>query len=42
VDVTDECEAKRALSGLIALQLHAGSPMMAQFKNIRIKMLTGP
>ncbi len=41
VDVTDECEAKRAMSGLIALQLHAGSPMMAQFKNIRIKTL-GP
>jgi hypothetical protein len=40
VDVTDECEAKRALSGLIALQLHAGWPMMAQFKNLRIKLLT--
>jgi hypothetical protein len=42
VDVTDECEAKRALNGLIALQLHAGPPMMAQFKNIRIKTLTTP
>jgi 3-keto-disaccharide hydrolase len=42
IDVTDECEAKRAMSGLIALQLHAGAPMMAQFKNIRIKLLTGP
>ena len=42
IDVTDECEAKRAMSGLIALQLHAGAPMMAQFKNIRIKMLTEP
>lgn len=39
VDVTDECEAKRAMSGIIALQLHAGPPMMAQFKNIRIKTL---
>ena len=39
VDVTDECEAKRAMSGIIALQLHAGAPMMAQFKNIRIKKL---
>ena len=37
VDVTDECEAKRAMSGVLALQLHAGSPMLAQFKNIRIK-----
>ena len=41
VDVTDECESKRALSGLIALQLHAGHPMMVQFKNLRIKTL-GP
>ncbi len=39
VDVTDECEAKRAMSGVVALQLHAGPPMMAQFKNIRIKKL---
>ena len=39
VDVTDDCEAKRAMSGILALQLHAGSPMMAQFKNIRIKKL---
>ena len=42
VDVTDECEAKRSLSGLIALQLHAGAPMMAQFKNLRIKLLMSP
>jgi hypothetical protein len=39
IDVTDECEAKRAMSGVLALQLHAGPPMMAQFKNIRIKVL---
>ena len=25
--------------GVLALQLHAGPPMMAQFKNIRIKKL---
>ena len=37
VDVTDECEAKAAKSGVIALQLHAGQPMTVQFKNIRIK-----
>jgi Domain of Unknown Function (DUF1080) len=37
VDVTDDCEAQRAMSGVLALQLHAGSPMMAQFKNIRMK-----
>ena len=39
IDVVDECEAKRAMSGMLALQLHAGAPMMAQFKNIRIKHL---
>ncbi|HOX58670.1 MAG TPA: DUF1080 domain-containing protein [Candidatus Paceibacterota bacterium] len=37
VDVVDEDEAKRALSGVLALQLHAGPPMTAQFKHIRIK-----
>ncbi len=39
VDVVDEDEAKRALSGVLALQLHVGSPMTAQFKNIRLKKL---
>jgi hypothetical protein len=39
IDVTDECEAKRALSGVLAFQLHRGPPMMAQFKNIRLKKL---
>jgi len=39
IDLTDEDEAKRALSGVLALQLHAGPPMMAQFKNLRIKVL---
>jgi hypothetical protein len=37
MDLVDEEEAKRAMSGILALQLHAGPPMMAQFKNIRIK-----
>ena len=37
VKVTDHEEAKRAMSGIIALQLHAGPPMLVQFKNIRIK-----
>ena len=37
VDVVDECEARRAMNGILALQLHAGSPMMVQFKDIRIK-----
>jgi hypothetical protein len=39
VDVVDECEARRAMEGILALQLHAGPPMMAQFKDIRIKKL---
>lgn len=39
VDVTDDCEAKRAMSGVLALQLHAGPPMTAQFKNIWLKKL---
>ena len=37
VDITDECEAKAAKSGVIALQLHAGAPMTVEFKNLRIK-----
>jgi hypothetical protein len=39
VDVTDECEAKRALNGVIALQMHVGAPFTVQFKDIRLKNL---
>lgn len=39
VDVTDECEAKALKSGVLALQLHQGPPMLVQFKNIRLKKL---
>lgn len=39
VDVTDECEAKAAKSGVLALQLHVGGPMTVEFKHIRIKTL---
>jgi hypothetical protein len=39
IDVVDEEEAKRAMTGVLALQLHAGSPMMVQFRNIRLKKL---
>jgi hypothetical protein len=42
VDVTDECEASRATRGVIALQLHAGAPMKAQFKNIRLREFKTP
>ena len=37
IDVTDDCEAKRAMSGVLALQLHAGQPMTVQFRNLRMK-----
>ena len=39
VDVTDNQTAKRASSGLLALQLHAGPPMLVQFKDIQLKQL---
>ena len=39
VDFTDE-DPKLALSeGIVALQLHAGAPMWAEFKNVRLKPL---
>ena len=41
VDITDECESKRAMNGVLALQLHAGQPMTVQFRNIRLKNLSG-
>jgi uncharacterized protein (TIGR03067 family) len=37
VDITDECESKRATKGVIALQLHQGQPMTVQFRNMRLK-----
>lgn len=41
VDVTDDETGKSAREGLLGLQIHAGKPMMVQFKNIRIKVLKG-
>src|ERR1043166_1125536 len=41
VDVTDDCEEKRAMSGVLALQLHAGPPMTVQFRDLRLKTLAG-
>jgi len=42
VDVVDErTGGKGAKEGVLALQLHAGEPMTVQFKNIRIKTLSG-
>ncbi len=39
LDFTDESESK-LLDGVIALQLHAGAPMWAEYKDIRIKKLS--
>jgi len=36
-EVIDEQEGKRALQGVLALQLHAGPPMKVEFKDIRLK-----
>jgi type 1 glutamine amidotransferase len=36
-EVIDEQSDKRAASGLLALQLHAGPPMTVQFKDVRLK-----
>lgn len=41
VDVVDEHEAGAAKSGILALQLHQGAPMTVQFRNVRIKKLSG-
>ena len=38
-DVTDNQPGKRAFSGILALQLHAGPPMTVEFKNVRLKRL---
>jgi uncharacterized protein (TIGR03067 family) len=37
VDVTDDCESKRAMNGVLALQLHQGDPMKVEFRNLRLK-----
>jgi len=42
VDVVDEREGGKAVkSGILALQLHAGDPMTVQFRDIRLKNLSG-
>ena len=38
VDVTDDDEKRRAMEGILAFQLHAGSPMKVQFKDITLKV----
>jgi hypothetical protein len=37
MELTDEHAAKRMRSGILALQLHAGKPMIVQFKDVRLK-----
>lgn len=37
IDFTDADEAHQRLSGIIALQLHGGAPMWAEFKDLRVK-----
>lgn len=39
VDVTDNQSSKAATEGILALQLHAGPPMLVQFKDIQLKKL---
>lgn len=39
VDVIDNERKKARLEGILALQLHAGSPMLVQFKDIQLKRL---
>ena len=39
IDFTDEHPTKAFDKGLIALQLHAGKPMFAEFKNIKLKSM---
>ena len=40
VDVRDNHHGVRSLKGLIGFQLHRGKPMVAQFRNVRIKTFT--
>lgn len=39
IDFTDHDAARRALDGLLALQIHAGPPMLVEFKDILLKNL---
>ena len=39
VDCVDNDEKGRMMSGVLALQIHAGPPMVVEFKDIKIKML---
>ncbi len=40
MDCTDNDEKGRVFSGILALQIHAGAPMIVEFKDIRVKKLS--
>ncbi len=42
MELIDEDPKGRALEGIFALQIHAGPPMVVEFKDIRVKHLKGP
>jgi len=37
IDVTDNDPKNRMMDGILALQLHAGGPMVVEFKDLRLK-----
>jgi hypothetical protein len=37
IDVTDNDQKNRMMEGVLALQLHAGPPMLVEFKDVRLK-----
>ncbi|MEQ1858618.1 MAG: DUF1080 domain-containing protein [Chthoniobacteraceae bacterium] len=39
IDLIDEDAARRALEGILALQIHAGPPMVVEFQDLRLKTL---
>lgn len=39
IEITDNDTKKRAMEGILALQLHAGDPMLVQFKEITLKVM---
>ena len=39
IDLVDHQEDKRALEGILALQIHVGGPMVVQFKDLLLKRL---
>jgi hypothetical protein len=39
VEITDNDTKKQMMEGILALQLHAGEPMLVQFKEITLKVM---